>query len=79
MTDQNPVHPHYRAMDRAWTRRHPKLGEAVSGSQAEEMEMDAGARWALEATKSMYGSGGNEGDWELDYHPDDPEVGSDPT
>lgn len=78
MTDSDPVRPHYREMVEEWNGRPPKTERAVSESHKEELEMDEGARWSLEATKSVYWTGGNEGDWDPAYHPDDPVVGPDP-
>lgn len=69
------------------TKRYKELGEArlrrpapadVPANLHEGMEMGPGPLWAHDANDGAYHSGGNEGDWDPAYHPDDPEVGPDP-
>lgn len=78
MTDPNRIHPRYRAMLGMPEGHVANPATAHSPTEAENAELDPGARWSQEATFRAYTSGGNEGDWDPDYHPDDPDVGPAP-
>ena len=83
MTEKGQINPAYKALAQVGDQRDSpdqkaRASRATSVSQAEELEMESGAHWSLEATKGDYESGGNEGDWRKGYHPDDQVVGPDP-